>query len=95
MTDNHHVQANIEVENESVKQLIMTNVETLKQSITQSGIQLGGFSVSLNNPEGKMKREYEQKKKEQGGQQNMKVDKVVTEEIKEKKLGYNTYEYLA
>ena len=95
LTDNKQVQANIEVENESVKQLIMSNVENLKQAISQSGLQLGGFSVSLSNPEQKMKREFEQKKKEQGGIADIKVEKTKSEEIKEKKLGYNTYEYLA
>ena len=83
--------ANVEVENEAVKQVMLSNIEGLKQSLAQSGVQVGGFNVSLTNQDQRAKREFSQKKKEEGGSD--KIDfKEVSEEVREKKLGYNTYE---
>ena len=59
ITEHKQVQANIEVENEAVKQLLLSNADTLKNAITQSGIQLGGFNISLSGSEQRMKRELE------------------------------------
>jgi flagellar hook-length control protein FliK len=85
----------IEVENESVKQVVQNNMESLRQTLQQNGIQLSSFSVSLSG-------QHEQKSpgkpgNKRGKQQETGEIKVNSEEktVKTKKLGYNTYEYLA
>lgn len=85
----------IEVENESVRQVVQNNIDTLRQTLQANGIQLSSFSVSLSN-------QHEQKSSGKSGnkkekQQENEGIKLKTEEktVKTKKLGYNTYEYLA
>jgi|GEM_PF-2024159 len=85
----------IEVENESVRQVVQNNMDTLRQTLQQNGIQLSSFSVSLS-------QQHEQKTPGKSGNKKEKYQendevKVTTEEKKTKtrKMGYNTYEYLA
>ncbi len=92
---NNQIQTNIEVENEQVKQFIQTNIDQLKQNLQASGIHVNNLNISLSDysqkSTGKM---FTQKKKT--GMQNEKEFKIedVTEQPL-KKMGYNTYEYLA
>ncbi|MDP3446147.1 MAG: flagellar hook-length control protein FliK, partial [Ignavibacteria bacterium] len=53
----------IEVENEQVKHFIQSNIETLKQQLTSSGIQLSNVSVSLADYDQKNNKPFAPKKK--------------------------------
>ncbi len=84
----------IEVENESVKQFMQSNIEQLKQNLVSSGINLGSVNVSL--------ADYDQKNSKNGltkKKSSAKFEKEIVEnasiEPKIKNFGYNTYEYLA
>ncbi|MBU1101682.1 MAG: flagellar hook-length control protein FliK [Bacteroidetes bacterium] len=90
------MQTSIEVESESIKQMVMNNMDTLKQALAQSGVQVGSFNISLSQQDQKMKREFAGKKKEEGGESSkLNVGEVSSHEIAKKKMGYNTYEFTA
>jgi flagellar hook-length control protein FliK len=85
----------IEVENESVRQVVQNNMDNLRQSLQQNGILLNSFSVSLSN-------QHEQKSSGKSGSKKGKQEddieiKISADEktVRTKKMGYNTYEYLA
>ncbi|MFO7445018.1 MAG: flagellar hook-length control protein FliK [Ignavibacteriaceae bacterium] len=85
----------IEVENESVRQIVQNNVDILKQSLQQNGIHLNSFTVSLTSQEQKSSSAKPEHKKKG---HTVKNDITIDEEINasaSKKMGYNTYEYLA
>ena len=86
--------ANIEVENENVRQTIQTNFDQLKSSLIQSGITVAGLTISLNNGSEKNTKTFEAKKKTTNYNQEIKSEDKLTIAIP-KKMGYNTYEYLA
>ncbi len=87
--------ANIEVENESVKQTVQTNVEQLKSALMQSGITLAGLTISLNNTDDKNNKASESKRKtSSSSNEEIKTEVKITNTIP-KKMGYNTYEFLA
>ncbi len=88
------IHAKAEVENESVKQIIQTNTETLKQTLSQNGLQLASFNVSLTRSDDKHQKAHAQKKRSNSFTSKTKIEKSVLPEAA-RKLGYNTYEYLA
>ena len=88
------VTAKVEVENESVGQVIRNNVEQLKQNLAQSGVNVGSINISYHSPEHKQQGFNNQKKKNQSFFRNNEPQEI-EENIVTKKLGYNTYEYLA
>ena len=87
---------NMNVENEVSKHLIQTNINQLKQSIEQTGMQLSEVYVSLSDDNKKNEKEPHPKVKKQitnlGNMSNV-ID-VNDKEITGKEFGYNTYEYL-
>lgn len=88
------IHAKAEVENESVKQIIQTNTETLKQTLSQNGLQLASFNISLTGSDDKHQKAHGQKKRSNSFTSKTKIEKSVLPEAA-RKLGYNTYEYLA
>ncbi|MDP1993696.1 MAG: flagellar hook-length control protein FliK, partial [Ignavibacteria bacterium] len=88
------IHAKAEVENESVRQIIQTNTETLKQTLSQNGLQLASFNVSLAGSDEKQQKAHGQKKRSNSFTSKTKIEKSVLPEAA-RKLGYNTYEYLA
>ena len=88
------IHAKAEVENESVRQIIQTNTETLKQTLSQNGLQLASFNVSLAGSDEKQQKAHGQKKRSNSFASKTKIEKSVLPEAA-RKLGYNTYEYLA
>ncbi len=87
------VHANIEVENETVKQMVQVNINNLKQSLTQNGLQLSNLSVSVSNGEDKSNKSFAQKRKASNPLFNKKIENNPNI-ISSKNMGYNTYEYL-
>jgi flagellar hook-length control protein FliK len=90
----NQVSANIEVDNEQVKQTVQSNLEQLRSTLQNNGIQLTNINVSLNNGEPKANKQFSQKRKNYGGTSGFKVDQK-NDLSGKKKMGYNTYEYLA
>jgi flagellar hook-length control protein FliK len=89
------VQARINVDNESVKQYVQTNLESLKQSLNQSGVNLGNIQVNVSSSDQKQQKNVSPFKRRMSGKtENISYDEV--EETANKKiLGYNSYDYLA
>ena len=88
------IHAKAEVETESVKQMLQINTETLKQTLSQNGLQLASFNVSLSGSDEKQSKAYGQKKRANNFGNKVKIDKQILPGAI-RKLGYNTYEYLA
>lgn len=88
------IHAKAEVENESVRQIVQTNTETLKQTLSQNGLQLASFNVSLADSDEKQQKAHGQKKRSNSFSSKSKIEKQVLPEAT-RTLGYNTYEYLA
>ena len=93
---NNIIHAHAEVENEAAKSLMQNNLESLKQALSQQGMQLNSLNISLSNhQEQKSNRSYLLKKKfiyaeSQIGEIDEKENTNVS-----KHYGYNTYEFLA
>ena len=86
--------ANVEVENESVGTVIRNNVEQLKHNLAQSGVHVNSINISYHNSDQKQHGFNNQKRKNPAYLQNNSAEEV-DETIVTKKMGYNTYEYLA
>jgi flagellar hook-length control protein FliK len=94
-TVNNVLSAKIEVENDTVKQIVQSNIEQLKQALNENGIQLSTINISLSNHDQRSPRSQFMKKKGNASENDKKVDVETGNEIKPKKqYGYNTYEYL-
>lgn len=87
------VTAKINVTNDSVRQMIMTQAENLKSSLNQSGIQLASLNVSVNNSDEKATHQGKMKRKDNFGDKKI-VIKDIPGPVKVKNLGYNTYDYI-
>lgn len=90
----NQVSANIEVENEQVKQTVQSNLEQLRNTLQNNGIQLNNINVSLSNGEPRAQKQFSQKRKNYSGSSGIKVDQK-SDLSGKKKMGYNTYEFLA
>ena len=86
--------AKVEVENESVGHIIRNNVDQLKQSLLQSGVHVNSINISYHNPDQKQNGFQNHKRKNPSYQPGNDFEEV-DESILSKKMGYNTYEYLA
>ncbi|MBU1097662.1 MAG: flagellar hook-length control protein FliK [Bacteroidetes bacterium] len=87
------VNAHIEVENESVRQVVNAGVENLKQTLVQSGMVPQNINISLANSDEKNQKFTKNKKRNSNGEnfemeQNSEIDLP-------KKMGYNTYDFVA
>ncbi len=89
------VKANIEVESESVRQVVQNNIDVLKQSFIQSGIAVASVNINLAGQDQKSNRTYDPKKKIDTGDGDSKAVKKKGIDKKIRNLGYNTYEFLA
>lgn len=86
--------AKVEVENETVGNIVRNNIDQLKQNLLQSGVNVGSINISYHNSEQKQPGFNNHKRKNSGYQQNIETEDI-DETILTKKMGYNTYEYLA
>ncbi len=88
------VVAKINVANDSVRQMLITQADNLKTSLNQSGIQLASLNVSVNNSEDKSTPQGKMKRKESGIDKKIVISDIPNP-VKVKNLGYNTYDYIA
>lgn len=90
----NHLNATLEVENKTVQSIVSSNIEYLKSSLTQQGLQLNSISISLFSSDTRSGKTFSQKKKQFNAETgNTEIDNVPHQLIKS--LGYNTYEYIA
>ncbi len=90
---NNMVHARVEVENESVKQMLQSNLDVLRHSLNLSGLQLSTIDVSMSGGQQKSYKSYGAKKKSQYTGKNTKITEEPETKVN-KNMGYNTYEYL-
>ena len=93
-TINNVLTAKVEVENETVGHIVRNNVDQLKQNLLQSGVNVGSINISYHNSEQKQHGFNNHKRKNSEYQQSTETEDI-DETILAKKMGYNTYEYLA
>lgn len=86
--------AKVEVENENVGQVIKNNVEQLKQNLLQSGVNVNSINISYHNQEHRQHGFNNQKKRNPSYLPENDIEEI-DESISTKKMGYNTYEFLA
>ena len=86
--------AKVEVENETVGNIVKNNVEQLKQNLLQSGVNVGSINIFQHGADQKQNGLHNQKRKNAAYLKNSDTEEV-DETIITKKMGYNTYEYLA
>ncbi len=90
----NHLNATLEVENRTVQSLVSNNIDYLKNSLTQQGLQLNSVSISLFSSETKSGKTFSQRKKTfDSDSGKAEIDSISHQLIKS--LGYNTYEYIA
>jgi len=86
--------AKVEVENESVGSVIRNNVDQLKHNLAQSGVYVNSINISYHNSDQKQHGFNNQKRKNPAYLENNELEDV-DDTIVTKKMGYNTYEFLA
>ena len=93
---NNIIHAHAEVENEAAKSLMQNNIDNLKQSLVQQGMQLNSLNISLSNhQEQKSTRSYLSKRKSTYAEPQIgEIDEKESSSVS-KHFGYNTYEFLA
>jgi flagellar hook-length control protein FliK len=89
----HIAKATIEVETETVKQIVQSNIESLKQALTHSGITVDAINVSLTGNQQRHNRPVDSKRKMNDSSDENKIE-TDSDALLRKNLGYNTYEYL-
>jgi len=92
-TDNN-VTAKINVSNDTVRQVILTQADNLKSSLNESGIQLAALNVFVDNSEEKATQEAKTKRKSTNEDDKKVVIKDIPNPVKIKNMGYNTYDYV-
>lgn len=86
------VNAHIEVENQSVKNAVMNNIDNLKASLAQNGVELNSVNVSLPGYEQKNQKQMQPRKKQSANLGNDDLEEAKLQGAKS--WGYNTYEYV-
>ncbi len=88
------VSARIEVQSEQAKNIILSSLPQLRDSLKQEGLNTQNLNVYLSSEEQKGQNGANQKRKNNNNKMTFDTE-VQTEEVKIKNLGYNTIEYLA
>ena len=87
------IRAKIEVESHVVRQHLENNLNDLYSQLSKNGVQLNGVNITLSEPDLKSGKQFSGKKKGSGN--NLKDEEIeITEDLKTKSLGYNTYDYV-
>jgi flagellar hook-length control protein FliK len=86
--------AKVEVQNETVGNLIRSNSDLLKQNLLQNGVHINSLNISYQNSEQKQHGFTNQKRRHPFYLPDNDIEEV-DDSLITKKMGYNTYEYLA
>ncbi|MCU7496577.1 MAG: hypothetical protein HF314_05925 [Ignavibacteria bacterium] len=86
------VHANIEVENEAARKMMENNLNQLYSSMNQSGVQLSSVNISLANSDQRHSKLQNPKRRMFTGEGDKDSDEI--DGLRQKQMGYNTYDYL-
>jgi len=86
--------ARLEVETNSAKEMLHNQVEYLRDSLSNNGIQLNSLSISLYSSEQKNSKSLREKRKESSIRE-IDTKENFQKEKQAKSFGYNTYEFIA
>jgi|GEM_PF-5064963 len=86
--------ARLEVETNSAKEMLHNQVEYLRDSLSNNGIQLSSLSISLYSSEQKNSKSLRDKRKD-SSIKDIDTKENIQKEKQAKSLGYNTYEFIA
>lgn len=86
--------ARLEVETNSAKEMLHNQVEFLRDSLSNNGIQLSSLSISLYSSEQKNSKSLREKRKD-SSIKDIDTKENLQKEKQAKSLGYNTYEFIA
>jgi len=89
------LQARIDVDSENVKQFVQTNLDNLKQSLNQSGVNLSTLQVNISSSDQKNQRNVAPHRRKGGNFSKETVSDESEDPSAKKILGYNSYDYLA
>lgn len=88
------MRAQIEVESDAVKKMLESNLPQLFRDAGQAGVQLGAVQISLTQQESRQTKQGNPRKRNAEKVADTNLDD--NKEMKaQKRMGYNTYEYLA
>lgn len=85
--------AKVDVQNETVGNLIRNNLDQLKQNLLQSGIHVNSINISYNNSDHKQ-NSFSNQKRKNAAYSRISKNENETSDFSAKQMGYNTYEYL-
>lgn len=86
--------ARLEVDTNSAKEMLHNQVEYLRDSLSNNGIQLSSLSISLYSSEQKNSKSLRDKRKD-SSIKDIDTKENIQKEKQAKSLGYNTYEFIA
>lgn len=86
--------AKVDVQNETVGNLLRNNLDQLKQNLLQSGIQVNTINISYNNNSDQKQHSFNSQKRKNFGYSRIDKNENITTDFSAKQMGYNTYEYL-
>lgn len=87
------VSARIEVQSEQARNIILSNLPQLRESLKQEGLNTQNLNVYVSSEEHKGQNGANQKRKNNNNKMTFETE-AQTEEVKIKNFGYNTIEYL-
>jgi flagellar hook-length control protein FliK len=93
-TNNHLLNAHIQVENEQAKLLVEKNLNELHTQLQESGVELNSLNISMGYSS-KQEKSFQQKSKQKIDYSDSTIEEINNKKNETKSLGYNTYEYLA
>jgi flagellar hook-length control protein FliK len=93
-SNNHLINAHIQVENEQAKLLVEKNLNELHTQLQESGVELNSLNISMGYSS-KQEKSFQQKSKQKIDYSDSTIEEINNKKNETKSLGYNTYEYLA
>ena len=91
---NKIINATINVENETVQQIVQNSLEGLKLTLNQNGVQFNSLNVSLSTSDERNQKFYKQKRNSNRVKNIFSVEGN-SDAFESKNLGYNTYDFIA
>jgi len=91
---NKVINATINVENETVQHIVQNSLEGLKLTLNQNGVQFNSLNVSLSTSDERNQKFYKQKRNRNHVKNIFSVEGN-NDAFESKKLGYNTYDFIA
>lgn len=94
---NGMITAQVRVDSERTKEMIMDNIHVLQESLEKQGLSVGGFQVDVRGNESQKHMEQQQQKASKRIQEliNREIEALSNEEMKEEEVQYTQFDYKA